>query len=194
MKISGKKIPISKSEIGEMRQIRKHTFRNFYLGRSNVAAYILVLFSVVFPGCVVNPLFIYGVSGVGKTHLLRAVQNAYWNFKPSRRSVYTTARELCDELLKCIKNGKACEINDKTFRGADIVMIDYLQYVVDKKASQDELARIILFACDRKQQVILASDRPLEEFHVLNDRLRTRCQPPPREVNIPVLIRNLGRR
>ena len=92
MKISGKMIPVSKSEIREMRQIKKHTFRNFYLGRSNVAAYILVLVSVAFPGCVVNPLLIYGVSGVGKTHLLRAVQNAYWKFKPSGRTVYTTAR------------------------------------------------------------------------------------------------------
>ena len=156
--------------------MKEQTFKNYYLGRSNTAAYDFLLASILFPGHVMNPLYIYGDSGVGKTHLLRAVQDTPNHLIPARRTVYTTARELCDELVKSIQAGEICRMFENRFRDADIVMIDDVQYIAKKNATQAEIAGILVALCDRNQQVILACDRPLEEFPILYLRMRTRSK------------------
>ena len=154
--------------------MKERNFKNYYLGRSNISAYSFLLASIFLPGRFMNPLYIYGSSGVGKTHLLRAVQHLDNNFIPARRTAYTTVRELCDELVKSIQNGELCRMYEERYRGADIVMIDDVQYIADKNATQDVLAQLILTLCDRNQQVILVCDRPLKAFTVLYVRMYTR--------------------
>ena len=145
--------------------MKTRTFGNFCLGKTNATAYGMVLAAILLPRHRINPLYIYGASGVGKTHLLRAVQHC-------NPAVYTTAREICDELIRSILHGESWD--DKRFRHADIVLIDDLQYIADKTATQDELARLIISLCDWNQQVILACDRPLKELPVLYERMRIR--------------------
>ena len=156
--------------------MKEQTFGKYYLGKSNTAAYALLLVSIFLPGRIMNPLYIYGDSGVGKTHLLRAVQHTERLLIPRRRATYNTARELCDELVKSIQSGEMCRMDETRYLGADIVMIDDMQHFVGKIATQNLISQMLLALCDRNQKVIMAGDRPLEKFPVLYDRMRTQSR------------------
>lgn len=173
--------------------MKERNLKNYYLGKSNVIAYSFLLTTIVLPGRLVNPLYIYGDSGVGKTHLMRAVQHAYNYLIPTKRAVYITARELCDELVKSILNGEACKMVENIYREADILMIDDLQYIADKNATQVEMSQVFLELCDRNRQVILACDRPLKEFPALYARMYARFGEL-REVELHIPDRKLRRK
>ena len=150
------------------------TFENFIVGEPNKFAYDLTL--AVAEGRnnpVYNPLFIYGESGLGKTHLLKAIRHLVKVKFPDCKVVYLKCDDFIDELVLSIKNEKRDELREK-YSTTDILLIDDTQILAGKLTTQQELLSIYNTLRERGTQIIVTSDKPVEEMVQVVDTLRTR--------------------
>ncbi len=151
------------------------TFNNFAVGRSNDFAYRMAMFVANKPGKRFNPLFIWGKTGTGKTHLLHAIGNfAISKFK-NCKVLYVTAEGFTNEMIRALKRNEMQGFKSK-FRNLDILIIDDFQFLRGKSLIQLEMLYTIDTLVFSKRQIIIAADRPPQAMKWLDERLRSRLQ------------------
>ncbi len=173
--------------------IENYTFDNFVEGSSNKFAKAACEAVAREPNTY-NPLFIYGDSGLGKTHLLYAVINDMKKYHPGLKIIYKKCESFLDELIVAIKKGSTAEFKD-VYRNADVLLIDDIQFLAGKEQTQEEFFHTFSALYENDKQIILTSDRPPKEIEPLSDRLRTRfeggliadVQPPSFELRIAII-------
>ena len=170
------------------------TFDNFVVGPSNRMAHSAAIAVSKTPGQVYNPLFLYGPPGVGKTHLLYAIANGIRKANPTANIVYIKGDQFTNELIDAIKSGKNVEFRSK-YREADLFLIDEIQFIAGKEATQEEFFHTFNTLYEEHKQIVMTSDRKPGDMPTLEDRLRTRfewglimdIQPPDYETRMAIL-------
>lgn len=153
----------------------KYTFENFITGISNKFAKATALAVAEQPGIMYNPLFIYGSSGLGKTHLMHAIGHYILQGNPNAKVVYVSSEKFTNELINSIKDDKNEEFRTK-YRSVDVLLIDDIQFIAGKERTQEEFFHTFNTLHDANKQIILSSDRPPKEIPTLEDRLRSRFE------------------
>lgn len=172
------------------------TFDSFVVGSSNEYIYAAGRAVAENPGEIYNPLFIYGGTGLGKTHILMAIANYIKLHKPSLNVLYATCEQFVNELIESISRGanKGPEFRNK-YRNVDVLLIDDVQFLAKKTGVQTEFFHTFNELVLQNKQIVMTSDRSPSEIEVLEDRLRTRfegglladVQPPDTETRIAIL-------
>ena len=170
------------------------TFDNFVVGPSNRFAHSACIAVTNIPGQVYNPLFLYGPPGVGKTHLLYAIANGIRKQKPDANIVYIKGDQFTNELIAAIQSGKNIEFRNK-YREADLFLIDDVQFIAGKEATQEEFFHTFNKLYEEHKQIVMTSDRKPSDMLTLEDRLKTRfewgliadIQPPDYETRMAIL-------
>lgn len=151
-----------------------YTFDNFIEGESNKFARAACL-AVATEPTTYNPLFIYGHSGLGKTHLLYAVIHYIKKNHPHMKIVYKKSEEFINELINAISTGTTAAFKDE-YRTTDVLLIDDIQFIAGKVSTQEEFFHTFSALYEANKQIILTSDRPPKEIKPLEDRIRTRFE------------------
>ena len=174
----------------------EYTFQTFIVGSSNKFAHAASLAVAANPANAYNPLFIYGASGLGKTHLLFAICNEVNRQMPGKKTIYVKGEEFTNELIDAIFRENTKHFHDK-YRFADILLVDDIQFIGGKESTQEEFFHTFNSLYQDGKQIILTSDRPPKEIKTLEDRLRTRfewgliadIQPPDFETRTAIIRR-----
>ena len=174
----------------------EYSFENFIVGPSNKYAHAASQAVAKHPASRYNPLFIYGGSGLGKTHLLYAIGNEIKKNTPGANILYTTCEFMTNELIEAIKNKTPEDFRNK-YRQVDVLMVDDIQFISGKESTMDEFFYTFNALHQANKQVVLTSDRPPKEIATLSDRLRSRfemglladIQPPDLETRIAIIKR-----
>lgn len=157
--------------------VEKFTFDNFVVGKSNQFVYAAARTVAEHPGKRYNPLFIYGGVGLGKTHLLHAIGNYLREFSPKLKIMYTTCEQFTNDYISSLysptKNKAVMEFRGK-YRNLDVLMVDDIQFISNKKETQEEFFHTFNELILSNKQVIICSDRPPKDIPTLEDRLRSR--------------------
>lgn len=172
------------------------TFDSFVVGASNRFAYAAAIAVANQPGEKYNPLFIYGSSGLGKTHLLNAICHTIKKQNPDTNIVYTRGEDFTNELIRYIQIKSTDEFHRK-YRNADVLLVDDVQFIAGKDSTQDEFFHTFEALYRAGNQIVLTSDRPPKDIALLEDRLKTRfewgltadVQPPDIETRIAIIKR-----
>ena len=172
----------------------EYTFERFVVGSSNKFAHAAARAVADHPGMSYNPLFIYGESGLGKTHLLYAIAHKIHEEHPSYKVVYIKGDTFTNELIQAIREGRNQEFRDK-YRSADIFLMDDVQFVAGRASTQEEMFHTFNTLYEAKRQIVFTSDRPPKEMLRLDDRLKTRfewglladIQPPDYETRMAII-------
>lgn len=153
----------------------EYTFSTFIVGSSNKFAHAASLAVAANPSGTYNPLFIYGDSGLGKTHLLYAICNEISNNFKDKKIIYVKGEEFTNELIEAIGKESTKQFHDK-YRCADILLVDDIQFIGGKESTQEEFFHTFNELYQAGKQIVLTSDRPPKEIKTLEDRLRTRFE------------------
>lgn len=152
-----------------------YTFDTFIVGSSNKFAHAAALAVATHDTRNYNPLFIYGDSGLGKTHLLFAIMNEVKNRKPDALVVYVKGEQFTNELIAAIGHQSTPEFREK-YRKADYLLVDDIQFIAGRDSTQEEFFHTFNTLYESGKQIVLTSDRPPKEIKTLEDRLRTRFE------------------
>ena len=174
----------------------KHTFDNFVEGKSNQLARAAARQVAENPGGAYNPLFLYGGTGLGKTHLLHAVGNSIMQHKANARVVYMHSERFVQDMVKALQNN-AIEEFKRYYRSVDALLIDDIQFFANKERSQEEFFHTFNALLEGNQQIILTSDRYPKEINGVEDRLKSRfgwgltvaIEPPELETRVAILMK-----
>ena len=172
------------------------TFENFIRGPSNQFAFAAAQAVAANPSGAYNPLFIYGPSGLGKTHLLHAIKFEVAKNHPDFNIVYVDCEVFTNEIIEAVKNGTT-ELFRQKYRLADVLLIDDIQFLAGKESTQEEFFHTFNTLHNAGKQIVIASDRPAKEIKSLEERLRTRfewgltadIQPPDFETRVAIVKR-----
>ncbi|MDR1565407.1 MAG: chromosomal replication initiator protein DnaA [Oscillospiraceae bacterium] len=194
VKITSAEVLNSEPEIEE--DSSDYTFDNYVVGESNKFAYAASQAVADKPGQSYNPLFIYGGSGLGKTHLLYAIISKIKDSNPDQNIVYIKGDEFTNELISSLKVNAMIDFHKK-YRSIDVLLIDDVQFIGGKESTQEEFFHTFNTLYQEKKQIIITSDRPPKEIKTLEDRLRTRfewglladIQPPDYETRLAIIKR-----
>ncbi len=151
----------------------RYTFESFVEGTHNKLAYHSCLAVADWPGNTYNPLFIWGDSGLGKTHLLHAIGNHVLDNDPDKNVLYVPSETFMNELINSISSGKSDAFREK-YRQIDVLLIDDIQFLGKKEATQDEFFHTFNTLYNSNKQIVICSDRPPEEIEHLAERIRSR--------------------
>ncbi len=174
----------------------KHKFTNFVEGKSNQLGLAAARQVADNPGAAYNPLFLYGGTGLGKTHLLHAVGNAIVDNKPNAKVVYMHSERFVQDMVKALQNN-AIEEFKRYYRSVDALLIDDIQFFANKERSQEEFFHTFNALLEGNQQIILTSDRYPKEISGVEDRLKSRfgwgltvaIEPPELETRVAILMK-----
>lgn len=153
----------------------KYTLKNFVVGPTNNLAFAAAQAVVQNPGISYNPLFIYGPSGVGKTHLMQAIGNAVVAKNPYTKLVFVSSERFMVDFVESIQ-GKSTGSFRQKYRYCDVLLIDDIQFIAGKDSTQEEFFHTFNELHSKNAQIVLTSDRPPNELQRLEDRLRSRFQ------------------
>lgn len=153
----------------------KFSLKNFVVGLTNNLAFAAAQAVVQNPGVSYNPLFIYGPSGVGKTHLMQAIGNALLDQDSSLKIIYAPSEKFTNDMVYAIQNNKNTEFRQK-YRACQLLLIDDVQFFSAKDSTQEEFFHTFNELQGKNAQIILTSDRPPTEIEKIESRLRTRFQ------------------
>ncbi|MBR2108903.1 MAG: chromosomal replication initiator protein DnaA [Ruminococcus sp.] len=173
-----------------------YTFDTFIVGNSNKFAHAACLAVAQNPSKAYNPLFLYGNSGLGKTHLLFAISNEIKKNDPSKSICYVKGEDFTNDLIESLHKVSMSEFRQK-YRYNDVLLVDDVQFIGGKESTQQEFFHTFETLYQDQKQIILTSDRPPKEIKTLDDRLRSRfemgliadIQPPDLETRIAIIKR-----
>ena len=151
------------------------TFENFIVGSTNKFAHAAAQAVAANPSGAYNPLFIWGGSGLGKTHLLGAIQFEIHKNFPDYNIVYVDGEKFTNEIISAIHDNTTAEFHNK-YRAADVLLVDDIQFIAGKKQTQEEFFHTFNTLYESGRQIVLTSDRPPREMTQLEDRLQTRFE------------------
>ena len=156
----------------------EYTFDTFIVGRSNEFAYAActAVAGSKSSSPIYNPLFIYGPSGLGKTHLLTAIAHEFKKNQPYANIIYVTGEAFANELIGSIHQKKDTSQFHQKYRSADILLVDDIQFIAGKESTQEEFFHTFNDLYKMGKQIVLTSDRPPKDIKTLEDRIRTRCE------------------
>ena len=172
----------------------RYTFDTFVVGKNNDIAHATALAVAEDPGTYGNPLFIYGGAGLGKTHLLHSMAHYVLSKHPDYRIIYVTSEEFTNELVRSIQHKQGESFKNK-YRHIDMLLIDDIQFIVNKESTQEEFFHTFTTLYESKKQIVISSDKPPKDINGLEDRLITRfkagltvdIQPPNYETRMAIL-------
>ena len=177
----------------------EYSFENFIVGASNQFAHAAAQAVAKEPSSMYNPLFIYGGSGLGKTHLMYAICNEIRRRNPGFKIIYTQAGTMINEIIEAMRSGQPHQMAAMRakYHGADMLLVDDIQFLTGKESTQMEFFQIFEALKQDNKQIVLTSDRPPKEIASLVDRLRNRfegglladIQPPDLETRIAIVKR-----
>lgn len=181
----------------------KFTFDSFVVGKNSEMLYAAALSVAEDPAGTYNPLFIYGGTGLGKTHLIQAIANKVVKDKPNLKVIYVTCEQFVNEIIDTMFTSRGPDARDKGnklrqhYRNADVLIIDDIQFIENKKAVQEEFFYTFNELVAKGKQIVISSDHPPKELTALEERLRTRFSggllfdvvPPNLETKIAILKR-----
>ena len=190
---------IKKKVDSSLPEMAGYTFDRFIVGNSNKFAHAAAIAVAENPGKTYNPLFIYGNSGLGKTHLLLAIGQQIHERSPEKSIAYIKGDEFTNQLVKSIKDGTAEEFRQK-YRNVDLFLVDDIQFIAGKQQTQNEFFHTFNNIFEAGHQIVITSDRPPLEMSILDDRLRTRfegglmadIQPPDLETRMAITRNKAG--
>lgn len=173
----------------------RYTFERFVVGSTNRFAYTAAQKVAEEPGGAYNPLFIYGQSGLGKTHLLHAIANRVRQLRPGYRILYVQSEDFVNELIGNLRRGIDMQGFRDKYRQVDLFLMDDVQFIAGKDSSEEELFHTFNTLYEQKKQIVFTSDRPPHEMLRLEQRLKTRfeqglpadIQPPDYETRVALL-------
>ena len=176
----------------------RFVFENFVVGNSNKYAHAVSVAVAESPGDIYNPLFIYGGSGLGKTHLMQAIGVHIIRNNPTSKVLYVSSEMFTNELITAINDGKTRTFRNK-YRKLDVLLIDDIQFLQGKEATQEEFFHTFESLYQNNKQIVITSDCPPGSLKGLDERLRTRfswnmiadIQPPDYETRVAIL-RNMA--
>ncbi len=182
--------------IGTINNKITYTFNNFIVGPSNNLAFVAAKTVAKKQHEKFNPLFIYGDSGLGKTHLLSAIQNEMQSNYPGINIIYIPAETFTNEFLHAISSNNVEEFDEK-YRSADALLIDDIQFIAGKDQTEEKFFHIFNELYNQNKVIVLTSDRPAKEIKSISDRLRTRfssgliadVKPPEYETRLAIIQR-----
>lgn len=154
----------------------KYTFENFVVGNSNKYVYAAAYGVAEHPFSKINPLFIYGGVGLGKTHLLHAIGNHLKNTQPHLKVLYVTCEKFTNDYIESLRSPHQQAISKyrEKYRNVDVLMIDDIQFISNKTGTQEEFFHTFNDLYQNNKQIIIASDRPPKELSSLEERLVSR--------------------
>jgi len=172
----------------------EYTFDNFIVGSSNKFAHAACTAVAANPAMNYNPLFIYGPSGLGKTHLLYAITNEIKRKKPAAKIIYIKGEDFTTQFIEALAAQMTNEFRNK-YRSCDVLLIDDIQFIAGKTSTQEEFFHTFNALYEEHKQIILTSDRPPRDMKTLEDRLKTRfewglladIQPPDLELRVAII-------
>ena len=172
----------------------EYTFDNFIVGNSNKFAHAACTAVAARPAMDYNPLFIYGPSGLGKTHLLSAIVNEIKKKKPDVRVIYIKGDDFTNEMIESLSKHEMAKFHNR-YRNCDILLIDDIQFIAGKDSTQEEFFHTFNTLYEEHKQIILTSDRPPKDIQTLEERLKTRfewgliadIQPPDLELRTAII-------
>ena len=176
---------------------RKHLFENFVEGKSNQLARAVGQKLALAPGePIANPFFLYGGTGLGKTHLLHAIGNGILANKPNARVLYIHANNFMQHMVKAMRDNKMEQFK-KFYRSLDALLVDDIQFFAEKEKTQEEFFHIFNNLFETGRQIILTSDRYPKEIEKIEERLKSRfgwglttaIEPPDLETRVAILLK-----
>ena len=184
-------VPANETDFG---LIPKYSFDTFVVGSSNRFAHAASLAVAETPGLAYNPLFLYGPSGLGKTHLMHAIGNYILGKNPMSKVMYVSSEVFTNELINSIKDNTNQKFRDK-YRQLDVLLVDDIQFIAGKDTTEEEFFHTFNHLQQANKQIIISCDRPPSEMHSLEERLRSRfeggltcdLQPPDYETRVAIL-------
>ena len=186
--------PISPAGVLPIDYSFQYTFDNFIVGSSNKFAHAACTAVASKPATDYNPLFIYGPSGLGKTHLMSAIVNEIKRKNPSAKVVYIKGDDFTNQMIEALSKQEMYKFHEK-YRNCDILLIDDIQFIAGKTSTQEEFFHTFNTLYEEHKQIVLSSDRPPKDIQTLEDRLKTRfewgliadIQPPDLELRIAII-------
>ena len=172
----------------------QYTFDNFIVGSSNKFAHAACTAVAAHPASNYNPLFIYGPSGLGKTHLMSAIVNEIKRKNPAAKVIYIKGDDFTNEMIESLSKQEMHKFHAK-YRNCDILLIDDIQFIAGKTSTQEEFFHTFNTLYEDRKQIVMSSDRPPKDIQTLEDRLKTRfewgliadIQPPDLELRIAII-------
>ena len=154
---------------------KEYNFDTFVVGNNNKFAQAAAMGVCENPGSKYNPFFIYGGVGLGKTHLMQAIGNQILANNPNAKVLYVTSETFTNQLINALKD-QATEKFRAKYRSIDVLLIDDIQFIANKKSTQEEFFHTFNDLYESGRQIVISSDKPPKDIDLLEDRLKSRCE------------------